>query len=403
MSNDSLVSVIIPAYNAEKYIREALCSVLGQTYEHLEVIVVDDGSRDRTGEIVREVAREDERVTLLQQPNEGVAAARNRGIRVARGEFIAPLDADDTWVPRKIEAQLERIEACGNSVGMVYAWTVDVDEDGAIQGAPPPEILEGDILWPLLVVNVIGCASVPLIRRSALQEVGYYDERLRAHGQGCEDWDLYLRIAERFDIGVTPEYLIRYYRAASTMSRNGAGMAGSYEAVISALQVRQPDLPDKLFGWSAGNFYAYLANMSYTDWKFGQTLRWLGRSVRADPVQLLSRGMWRMGVRSGVALIAAPLLQRVWPSREAWVRDKVRFGGAPPPRYTLEEVLNAAQAPSHDRKRRSVFQRIQARRWAQLMGRVQPIQCDAGAWHGSAERPGSASRPGFRTRSIRGD
>lgn len=396
MQQTPLISVIIPAYNAEKHIRETLRSVLDQTYEHLEVIVVDDGSQDRTAEIVRGVAAEDERVRLLQQQNSGVAAARNLGIEHSSGKFIAPLDADDAWYPQKIEAQLERFEECDNSIGMVYAWTVDIDKDGAIQGAPPPEILEGDILWPLLYVNLIGCASVPLIRRSVLQEVGFYDERLRAYGQGCEDWDLYLRVAEHFYVGVVPEYLVRYYRAASTMSRNGDSMAGSYEAVIRALRVRQPDLPGKLFSWSAGNFYAYLANMSYTDWKFGQTLRWLGRSVHVDPTQLLSRGTWRMGLRSVGALIAAPVFKRVWPSREAWVKDKVRLGGVPPPRYTLEEVLKIARTPPPDQKRRPIFQRIQARRWRLLLDQVQPIHCGA-----RARRKG-ADRRRFRSQSLPG-
>ncbi|MGB3294833.1 MAG: glycosyltransferase family 2 protein, partial [Phormidesmis sp.] len=98
-----LVSVIVPTYNAEAFIAKTLASVLAQTYRHLEVLVVDDGSSDRTPSIVKAMAEQYPRITLLQQPNGGVAIARNAGIKKAQGEFIAPIDADDLWHPEMIE------------------------------------------------------------------------------------------------------------------------------------------------------------------------------------------------------------------------------------------------------------------------------------------------------------
>jgi glycosyltransferase involved in cell wall biosynthesis len=105
-----LVSVIIPAYNASVTIERTLRSVLAQTHGHLEIIVVDDGSIDDTAAIVERISREDPRIILLQQPNQGVATARNVSIDHARGEFIAPLDADDIWHPSKIEKQIAVIK-----------------------------------------------------------------------------------------------------------------------------------------------------------------------------------------------------------------------------------------------------------------------------------------------------
>jgi glycosyltransferase involved in cell wall biosynthesis len=98
-----LVSVIVPAYNAEEFIGETLNSALSQTYSNIEILVVDDGSQDRTSEVVKAFVQKDERVILLQQANAGVAAARNLAIEKSRGEYIAPLDADDIWYPQKLE------------------------------------------------------------------------------------------------------------------------------------------------------------------------------------------------------------------------------------------------------------------------------------------------------------
>src|ERR1043165_6513590 len=117
-----LVSILIPVCNGEASIGQALDSALGQTHANLEVIVVDDGSRDRTSEVVDGVARRDGRVRLVTQPNRGGAAARNRALAAASGEFVAPLDADDLWDPSKIARQVRRIEAAGEGGGLVYCW-----------------------------------------------------------------------------------------------------------------------------------------------------------------------------------------------------------------------------------------------------------------------------------------
>lgn len=101
-----LVSIITPVYNGEKYIKETIDSVLNQTYPDWEMIIVDDGSKDKSAQIAQEFADKDKRITLIQQPNGGSAAARNNGIRRANGQYIALLDADDLWEPEFLESQL---------------------------------------------------------------------------------------------------------------------------------------------------------------------------------------------------------------------------------------------------------------------------------------------------------
>ena len=137
-----LVSVIIPAFNAAEYIRQTLNSVLAQTYQAMEVIVVDDGSSDATGAIVEEFVKKDARVQLVRQSNAGVGAARNTAIRMARGEYIAPLDADDIWFPEKLEKQVACMEQCGEETGLVYCWSTLVDKHGGFVSDCHPDSLK---------------------------------------------------------------------------------------------------------------------------------------------------------------------------------------------------------------------------------------------------------------------
>ena len=118
-SNSPLVSVIVAAYNAETFIKQTLDSVLNQTYKNIEVLVVDDGSEDRTAEIVAAIVQNSQRVILLQQSNQGVASARNLAIQNSRGAYIAPIDADDIWYPQKLEKQMQCMLQAEPSVGLV--------------------------------------------------------------------------------------------------------------------------------------------------------------------------------------------------------------------------------------------------------------------------------------------
>ena len=139
-----LVSVVIPTYNAAATIGETLDSVRAQTHRRLDIVVVDDGSTDRTPEIVRAHAAQDGRVRLLQQANAGVAAARNAAIAAGQGEFIAPIDADDLWRRDKIERQLGALQRGGGRVGLVYTWSMLIDEHSRILGRGPSGTVEGD-------------------------------------------------------------------------------------------------------------------------------------------------------------------------------------------------------------------------------------------------------------------
>ncbi|MFB2983758.1 glycosyltransferase family 2 protein [Microseira sp. BLCC-F43] len=289
--NAPLVSVIIPAYNAQRFIERTLKSVLAQTYDNLEVIVVDDGSQDRTAEIVQSIAKLDGRVRLLQQPNAGVAAARNLAIQKSRGEFIAPIDADDIWYPENLEKQVKCMIKSDSSVGLVYSWSVDINEDDFLTGGFHASAQEGKVYLPLLWHNFIGNGSAVLIRRTCLEKVGgYNNEQLKdEHSHGSEDWELYLRIAECYQFGVVPEFLIGYRKNSLSTSYKDASMVKFYELLMQMIRQKHPEIPEQIYHWSGSNFYLYLAYQSFESSKYSNSLTWLYKSLQLDLTMTLLR------------------------------------------------------------------------------------------------------------------
>jgi glycosyltransferase involved in cell wall biosynthesis len=172
---DELVSVVIPVYNGERFLAQAIESVHGQTWREVEVIVVDDGSSDRSGEIARRFAS----VRCLRQDNAGQAAARNRGAAAATGPFLAFLDADDLWLEDKLERQLAAFRSAPD-LAAVFGWAEEFVEPGQPPGGRPLRRLPAQL------------PSAMLIRRTAFAELGGYDPRWRL----AEVADFYSRLQE---------------------------------------------------------------------------------------------------------------------------------------------------------------------------------------------------------------
>jgi len=302
-----LVSVIMPAYNADRFITAALESILSQTYRNIEVIVVDDGSTDRTGELVLEIAAHDRRVILHRQHNSGVAAARNAAIQMAKGEFIAPIDADDIWLPEKLERQVAKMQESSPAVGLVYAWSLRLDADGRVIGRGGAVNLRGNVYAAFVYKNFCS-ASAPLIKKTCLDRAGGYDPTLRERdAQGCEDIDLLLRIAELYEFELVPEYLVGYRQSAGSMSRNVAAMERSFRLVMAEAQRRHPELPKKIFSWAHGQFYLHLAGKCMNSGDHHEVLGYLCKAVRWDAELLLLRRTYRRGLSSLMALCAERL------------------------------------------------------------------------------------------------
>jgi glycosyltransferase involved in cell wall biosynthesis len=153
------VAVVIPAHNAERILDATLRSARGQSYPRLEIIVVDDGSTDTTAQIAAENCAEDRRVRLVSQPNGGVAAARNRGIKETSADYLAPLDADDLWHWEKIERQMAAMSRAGDCCGLVYGLSATIDaEDRTIVSdtawCRPMRVSCFPIFWPVTLLRM---------------------------------------------------------------------------------------------------------------------------------------------------------------------------------------------------------------------------------------------------------
>jgi glycosyltransferase involved in cell wall biosynthesis len=201
----------VAAYNASAYVRTAIEGVLAQTIGDIEVIVVDDGSIDNTAQVVQAIA--DERVRYVYQVNQGPSAARNAGIRLARGEFVAFLDSDDRWMPSKLEAQLDRFKEVPGA-GLVHCTTIIVDNDGHVQRCQAAS-LEGYALDALLMGNKIATSSV-MVPRHVFDRVGGFDESI---SRG-EDWEMWLRISALFPIAAVSKPLVVYTLVPDSLAKN---------------------------------------------------------------------------------------------------------------------------------------------------------------------------------------
>ncbi|MBW4611987.1 MAG: glycosyltransferase family 2 protein [Desmonostoc vinosum HA7617-LM4] len=233
------VSVIIPAYNAMKYLPETLTSVTTQTFSDFEIIIVNDGSSDGIEDYISQTT--DARVKIISQENKGLAAARNAGITNAQGEYIAFLDADDIWEPTKLEQQVSALEK-HPEIGLVYTWVAYIDEKGASTGRVFKHHAEGDVWQQLVEHNIVECGSVPMVRRSCFDTVGIFDWNLSRYNVH-EDWDMWLRIAARYPFKVVKETLVYYRQVSSSASKKWQAVEESALIVIEkAFKSAPPEL-----------------------------------------------------------------------------------------------------------------------------------------------------------------
>lgn len=285
------VSVVIPAFNAAVTLGETLSSIRAQTFVDFEVVIVDDGSSDATAAVAAHFASEDPRFRLVRKENAGVASARNTALQLARAPLIAPLDADDLWHPEKLERQLRCLEAAEPRTVLAYSWSVDIDEASqVIARRLDLDLFEGDVYAALVLTNFIGNASVPLIRREALLAMGGWDPTLRARGaQGCEDWQIYLRLAELGPFALAPGFLVGYRQSRTSMSRRVDEMTRSYELVLAEARERHAELPKSLFRWSRAAYDIYRFEMLHESQARLASLAPLASGLLGDPSWLARR------------------------------------------------------------------------------------------------------------------
>lgn len=298
---EALVSVIIPCFNGERTLARTLESVLEQRHANFEALIVDDGSTDSTRDIAAAFAARDPRLRLIDQPNFGVAAARNAGIAAARGAFLAPLDADDIWAPDKLAMQLGRFQELGANVGVVYCWFDYVDEDDGVFSGGFRFSFEGDVLEHLCEVDFVGNGSNAMMRTALVREVGGYDSSLRARqAEGCEDWKLSLLLAERTRFAVVERPLVGYRILAGSMSRRTLASTRSAMLVSDEFAERRPEYAMKLRRHQLDREIYRLANSV-------RRLRWRDASVLGLQIQRFRKrdilaALWRFAKSAAVRI-----------------------------------------------------------------------------------------------------
>ncbi|MCT7964362.1 glycosyltransferase [Laspinema sp. D1] len=281
----SLVSVIIPCFNAEKTIQSTLESVLVQSHGDLEIIVINDGSQDSSLEKASQI--NDPRLQIFSYPNSGVSVSRNRGIERAKGDYISFLDADDLWTADKLESQLKALRETPQAA-VAYSWTDYIDESGKFLYPGSHLSWSGDVFAKLLFKNFIENGSNPLIRRSALTEVGEFDASLPP----VEDWDMWLRLAARYHFVAVSRSQVLYRMSADANSANIANMETQGLKMLDRAFSLAPDSLQYLRKSSLGNFYQYLTFRSLTRYGTRQECLVAGRcfvKAIANNPQLLRR------------------------------------------------------------------------------------------------------------------
>ncbi|WP_460205219.1 glycosyltransferase [Scytonema sp. NUACC21] len=248
----ALISVVIPAYNAEKTIRETIESVLNQTYSNLEVLVINDGSQDSTLNILSSI--KDPRLKIYSYPNGGIPTSRNRGIEKASGEYISFIDSDDLWTPDKLEAQFKALQA-NPQAAVAYSWVNYITQSGNFFRQGNYITANGNAYKQLLVQNFLENGSNPLIRKQAFAEVGNFDTEI----PGIEDWDMWLRLAFRYDFVAVPSPQILYRMSVNSMSTKIVKMEASCLKFLDKAYSQAPTSLQHLKKEALSKFYHYLS------------------------------------------------------------------------------------------------------------------------------------------------
>jgi glycosyltransferase involved in cell wall biosynthesis len=211
------ISVIIPTYNRANLLPRAIKSVLNQTFQDFELIVVDDGSTDNTREVVEEFQKKDSRIKYIFQENSGGPAKPiNTGIKNSRGECIAILESDDEWLPEKLEKQIKVLEEFKN-VGLVSCYAFRIFADGTKKLYKTPYLgIFKKTKWKLFWEKwgIISLSTV-MVRKEVIEKVGFFDEKIKTGA----DIDFYLRCIKKFDFYFIHEPLISYYESEESLSK----------------------------------------------------------------------------------------------------------------------------------------------------------------------------------------
>jgi glycosyltransferase involved in cell wall biosynthesis len=277
---EPLVSILVPAYNAEATLAETLRSALASRHSNLEVVLVDDGSTDATATIAETVAGDDQRVRVFRQTHRGVSIALNFGLSQVRGDLVARLDADDLWHATKLGKQVALLTA-DPAAALVYTFVRYVDGSGRIVRDAAPQQITGPALCQCLYNGIIGGGSSAVFRRSILDSVGGYDESLAV----WEDLMFHLKVAAAGSIAAVPEYLTAYRLRLESSSADLKRSLESWRLARRRIRAEFSEVPAFVHRWSDARRLLELAEGFAFEKDYVVSARLFAASIARDPVR----------------------------------------------------------------------------------------------------------------------
>lgn len=263
VGRESLVSVVVATYNLARFLPDAIASILSQSYQNIEIIVIDDGSTDNTQHVIKPFL-EDSRVQYYYQDNQGQASAKNHGIRMSKGTHVAFLDADDAWRPDKLKLQMP-LFGKSSAVGVVYSRVQYMGEAGNELEVADNMLFRGEVSGRLFIENFIGFGSC-VVKRDCFDRLGVFRDYVK---MGI-DYDLWLRFSSQFEFDFVDRPLLCYRLWGGQMSRNCKGRFLSGIAIMKRFLEEFPDVIDSRTEREA---------WAHTYVGFGQCLQEMERSI----------------------------------------------------------------------------------------------------------------------------
>ena len=346
------VSVIIPAYNAAAFLQRTVECAAKQTYKNLEIIIVDDGSTDDTAVIARHCAEKFDNIKYYYKKNGGVASARNYGIEIAQGYYVAFLDADDLWHPSKIASQVSALEQSGENVAACFSLHRIIDTDD--------RVLQPGWFWPAIdfsfaphiVIHPVGNGSSILVNRAVAIEVGGYEEEYaRLQAGGCEDLDFELKVAAKYKIRCVPAYHVGYRRYEGNMSSDRTRMVRAFNMVIERHLARNPHLPAFCRDLALSMAYEFSLERMASQRQFKACLKYAYKLLKANP-SALGKFVLDRWPRALVRRLTRPISRRLgyaplpktWPSFLSIEPTELSFDGLWTANRALYERLAAVNS-----------------------------------------------------------
>jgi glycosyltransferase involved in cell wall biosynthesis len=322
------VSVVIPLYQTERYITETLASVLAQTYDDFEVIVIDDGSRDRGPAIA--AATGDPRVRIVNQINRGLAGARNSGIREARGTYIALLDADDRWHTEKLARHIALLDARPD-VGLSYSASRLIGDNGEDLGLTQWPQRRTATAADVFCRNPVGNGSAPVLRRAALDQIAFWDEKF---GRTCwfdesfrqsEDIECWTRLVTttQWQLALVPFALTDYRVNSTGLSANTGKQLETWQRFRAKVRGYAPALEAAEGDLAEAFQLRYLARRAIKGGASREALRLMVQALKTAPA-IIAAEPARTLVTFGAALVGAAMPSALTEPVMTWLASNAR-------------------------------------------------------------------------------